>query len=40
MKPMLCETLTEQCIEKNEIYQFLFDESYVRGGKRSIPEQS
>jgi hypothetical protein len=37
---MLCETLTQECIDRNEIYQFLFDESYVREGKRSVPEQS
>jgi hypothetical protein len=40
MKPMLCETLTQQCIDRNEKYQFLFDESYLQEGKRSFLEQS
>jgi hypothetical protein len=29
MKLMLCETLTQKCIDRNERYQFLFDESYL-----------
>ena len=40
MKLMLCETLTQQYVDRNEVYKFSFDESYVQEGKRSVPEQS
>jgi hypothetical protein len=37
---MLYETLTQRCMDENEIYQFSFNESYVREGKRSFLDQS
>jgi hypothetical protein len=37
---MLYKTLTQRCMDENEIYQFSFNESYVWEGERSFPDQT
>ena len=39
MKPMLCKTLTQQCVNRNEWYKFSFDEFYLQQEKRIFLEQ-